>query len=162
VIPAALHTRDTGITRQALYGDVYGKLNQLNRLTRANGDGPILYSGMRPPPPGWFFTNTKSAFARPLRASFGRDLVGTAFRRNTVDRIYTLRSARIALAGSGHRTGYLVRLRPGFTERYPSEPKARYVGTVDWKVPVLRRSLDPWSERFSTLDLRLDVYALRA
>jgi hypothetical protein len=35
------------------------------------------------------------------------------------------------------------------------------VGSVEYDVPILRRSLDRWSERFSNVKLNFDVYALR-
>jgi hypothetical protein len=160
VIPPALETRNTGIARQALYGDVYGTLRELDRLTRSEGVQPIVYSGMLPVPPGWFFPNTKNAFARPLGLSFGRVILEKSFRSNTLDRVYTSHGARTTLADAGYSTGYLIQLRPGFTRRRYEDADARYLGTVASQVPILRRSLDPWSERFRVVDLRFDVYAL--
>jgi hypothetical protein len=161
LIPPALQTRHSGITRQALYGDVYGKLSELDRLTHEAGDGPIVYSGVRPAPEGWFFPNTKAAFARPLRDSFGRTIVSSGFRLKTVDRVFTPRAARQVLRGAGFRKGYLIRLRPPFTPDYPNGPNVKYLGSVEYEVPILRRSLDRWSERWTSVDLNFDVYALR-
>jgi hypothetical protein len=162
LVPAALQTRNTGISREALYGDSYDKLRELDRLTRTDGVGPIIYSGVRPKPDGWFFPNTKSAIARPLKQSFGRVLVATRFGRDTLDRIFTPRSARKALAAAGSRRGYLIQLRPAFSERrYRDDKHTRYVGSVDYEVPILRRSLHPWSERFTHVNLHFDVYALQ-
>jgi hypothetical protein len=160
IIPPALQTRHSGIAEQALYGDVYGKLSELDRLARTEGKAPIVYSGVQPAPPGWFFPNTKSAIAQPLQASFGRVVVALGFRRDTLDRVFTPRHALMALSAAGSRKGYLISLRPAFTNRYPDDAHTRYVGSVDYAVPILRRSLDRWSERFSTVDLRFDVYAL--
>ncbi len=160
VLPPALHTRDSGIAKEGLYGDAYGTLRELDRLTRVDGVGPIIYSGVRPKPPGWFFPNTKSAYARPLLASFGRVIVATRFRVNTQDRVFTPRSALMALAGKGYAKGYLIQVRPPFVSRYHDDAHTRYVGSVDHAVPILRRSLDRWSERFSTVDVHFDVYAL--
>jgi hypothetical protein len=162
IFPAALQTRDSGITRQALYGDAYDALSRLNRLSRADGPGPVVYSGSRPAPPEWFFPNTKAAFAQPLHESFNRILVGTgSFGTEFLDKERDPWSARAMLEAAGHRKGYLVSLRTDDTPRYPDDAKTRYVGSVDYEVPVLRRSLDRWSERFSTIDLHFDVYALR-
>jgi hypothetical protein len=162
VIPPAVQTRNSGITSRALYGNVYGKLSRLDYLTRTDGDGPIVYSGALPPPPGWFFPNTKSAFARPLQDSFDRVIVGSKrYGANVVDRVFDPRSARAALLRAGYRTGYLISLRSASVPRYPDDARTRYVGSVDYDVPILKRSLVRWSERFSTVPLHFDVYALQ-
>ena len=162
VIPPALQTRHAGITREALYGDVYGKLSELDRLAHEAGNGPIVYSGVRPAPEGWFFPNTKAAFARPLRDSFGRTIVSSGFRLKTLDRLFTPRTARQVMRAAGFRNGgYLIRLRPAFKRPYNDGPHIRYLGSVDYTVPILRRSLDAWSERFTYVSVTLDVYAVK-
>jgi hypothetical protein len=161
VVPSAVHTRDSGITRQALYGDVYGKLSSLDRLARIEGDRPIVYSGARPVPRGWFFPSTNSAFARPLEESFGRIIVGTkAFGPAYPDPVFDPTSARAALAEAGYDAGYLMTLRRPFATRFPDDAHTRYLGAVLYTVPILRRSLDRWSERFNSVRLRFEVYAL--
>jgi hypothetical protein len=45
--------------------------------------------------------------------------------------------------------------------RHPDDSQTRYLGSVDYDVPILRRSLVRWSERFSTVRLHFDVYALQ-
>ena len=160
VVPPWIHTRDSGITRHALYGDVYGKLRRLDRLARVDGDEPIVYSGARLVPPGWFFPSTKDAFARPLEESFDRVIVGTMFGPAYPDGVFDPRSARAALAGAGYQGGYLITLRRASATRFPDDAHTRYLGLVYYKVPILRRSLDRWSERFTTVRLRFEVYAL--
>jgi len=161
IIPSALHTRDSDITRQALYGDAYGKLSSLDRLARIDGDRPIVYSGARPVPRGWFFPSTNAAFARPLEESFGRIIIGTkAFGPAYPDPVFDPGSARAALADAGYDAGYLMTLRRQSATRFPDDAHTRYLGSVSYTVPILRRSLDRWSERFSSVRLRFEVYAL--
>jgi hypothetical protein len=161
LVPPWIHTRDSDITRQALYGDAYGKLSNLDRLARVEGDGPIVYSGARPVPRGWFFPSTNSAFARPLEESFDRIIVGTkAFGPAHPDPVFDPTSAHTALVNAGYHRGYLMALRRPFAARFPDDAHTRYLGAVDYDVPILRRSLHRWSERFSTVRLRFEVYAL--
>jgi hypothetical protein len=161
VVPGAIHTRDSGITSEALYGDVYDKLSSLDRLTRVESDRPIVYSGARPVPRGWFFPSTNSAFARPLEESFGRIIVGTkAFGPAYPDPVFDPSRARAALTTAGYDRGYLVALRRPSATRFPDDAHTHYLGSVSYAVPILRRSLDRWSERFHTVHLRFDVYAL--
>jgi hypothetical protein len=162
VIPGALQTRRTGIARQALYGDVYGTLSRLDRLTRVRGDLPIVYSGLSAPPAGWPFPNTVSAFARPLAESFDRTVVRTgAYGATKVDRVLSPGGARIVLAAAGYGKGYLIDLHPVFTPRFPDTAATRYVGSVDYVAPILRRNVVAWSERFTYVTFRFDVYAVR-
>ena len=65
------------------------------------------------------------------------------------------------LEEAGFRTGALVALRAtGATGPAPSAPGARFVGTVDYEIPVLRQPRDGAETRFGVLSVTFDVYAL--
>ena len=134
-----------GETRRAtelrLFGDSYRALAAVDALATEAGAGPIVYSGARPAPPGWFFANTYRAFALPLVLTFGRPVLDLPADPFGPDPVVDPAGARAVLEEAGFRTGALVALRAtGATGPAPSAPGARYVGTVDEISPTSRSS----------------------
>ena len=68
--------------------------------------------------------------------------------------------ARAELARAGYSSGYLVAIRAPRTAPYANDDHTRYIGTVDYTVPVLMRSLNRSKERFHQVPIAFDVYAI--
>jgi hypothetical protein len=158
LIPPAAETWQ--ISGQTLFGDAYGTMHRLKELAGGEGKTPIVYSGVKQVPAGFFFGNTYRVFAMPLNETFGRRIVGTNFKNDHPDPIFDPASARAALGRAGLSSGYLVDLRDAGAQPFPDDEHTRYVGTIDYSIPVLNRSLDRSKERFHDVRVQLDVYAL--
>jgi len=148
------------ITRYPLFGDAYQALDRLDTLTRTDGNGAIVYSAPSTPPPGWFFQNTYRAFALPLGLTFDRPVVGMPTDPFGKDVHFTPAAARTRLAASWFDRGYLISLRaPGNTVPTVG-PGARYLGTVDYVSPLLKRTVKRKPAAFQLVPFHFDVYAL--
>jgi hypothetical protein len=143
-----------------LFGDAYQALDRLDTLTRTQGNGAIVYSAPPTPPPGWFFQNTYRAFALPLGLTFGRSVVGMPSNPFAKDVQFDPASARARLAASGFDKGYLVALRPPGAAPAASSTGTRYLGTVDYVSPLLKRTVKRKPAAFQLVPFHFDVYAL--
>ena len=148
------------ITRYPLFGDAYQALDRLDTLTRTQGNGAIVYSAPPTPPPGWFFQNTYRAFALPLGLTFGRSVVGMPSNPFAKDVQFDPASARARLAASGFDKGYLVALRPPGAAPAASSTGTKYLGTVDYVSPLLKRTVKRKPAAFQLVPFHFDVYAL--
>jgi hypothetical protein len=148
------------ITRYPLFGDSYQALHRLDSLTRTEGTGAIVYSAPATPPAGWFFQNTYRAFALPLGLTFGRSVVGMPGDPFAQDLQFDPASARARLRAAGFARGYLVALRaPGATP-ITSSPGTKYLGTVDYVSPLLKRTVKRKPAVWQLVPFHFDVYAL--
>jgi hypothetical protein len=149
------------ITRQRLYGDAYGKMAEVVELAGDGKNGPIVYSGTKTRPAGFFFGNTYRVFAVPLGESFkGVKLVGVTAKNNLPDPEFDPASARAALAEAGESHGYLVDLRDDGARLFPDDEHTRYLGTVAYDIPNINRRIDASKEKFFDIPVLLDVYEL--
>jgi hypothetical protein len=149
------------ITRQRLYGDAYGRMADVVEMAGGGENGPIVYSGTKTRPPGFFFGNTYRVFAVPLGESFkGVKLVGVTAKNNLPDPQFDPVSARAALAEAGQTHGYLLDLRDDGAQIFPDDEHTRYVGTVKYDIPNINRRIDASQEKFFEIPVLLDVYEL--
>ncbi|MDQ1475323.1 MAG: hypothetical protein QOE62_552 [Actinomycetota bacterium] len=148
------------ITRYPLFGDAYQALDRLDTLTRSEGNGAIVYSAPPTPPPGWFFQNTYRAFALPLGLTFGRSVVGMPSNPFARDVQFDPARARAQLAASGFDKGYLVALRAPGAGPAASATGTKYLGTVDYVSPLLKRTVKRKPAAFQLVSFHFDVYAL--
>jgi hypothetical protein len=148
------------ITRYPLFGDSYQTLHRIDTLTHTDGNGAIVYSAPPVPPAGWFFQNTYRAFALPLGETFRRTVVGLPKDPFGSDVQFDAATARATLQKSGFDRGYLVSLRAPGTKVRESDPHARYLGTVDYVSPILRRTVKRSPAIFQLVPFQFDVYAL--
>jgi hypothetical protein len=148
------------ITRYPLFGDSYQALDRLDALTRTQGNGAIVYSAPATPPAGWFFQNTYRAFALPLGLSFGRTMVGMPSDPFGKDPQFDPDTARARLRASGFDRGYLVALRAPGAVAPSVGTGARYLGTVDYVSPLLKRTVKRKPAVFQLVPFHFDVYAL--
>jgi hypothetical protein len=157
--PALTATRK--IERYTFFGNAYGTFARLDKLTLANGVAwPVVYSGLQTMPPGWFSPETYRAFAMPLSQTFHRRLIGVTFDPYHKDPLYDPISARTALAQKHFNRGFLVALRASGAEPFPDDAHTRFVGMVDYRVPVIARQLDSAHEHYRVVPFEFDVYAL--
>ena len=148
-------------TEVRLFGDAYAAIAKLDALVGEAGAGPVVYSGAKPPPPGWFFANTYRAFALPLVLTFDRPVLDLPADPFGPDPVLDPAGARAALRDAGYRSGAYVVVRPqDASGPAPGGPGERYVGTVDYTMPLLRQPRDGGETRFGFIRIRLDVYAL--
>jgi hypothetical protein len=158
LVPEFLETRR--VTSHQLFGDSYKTLNRVDRMTRTQGLQPIIYSGLATMPDNWFVPETYRAFAVPLDQTFRRRILGVPFEPGHRDPQFDPEGARAVLHKAGRQKGYLVALRGPGAVRFPDDDQTTYLGTIDYRVPVLRRRIDRAQERFHTVPLQLDVYAV--
>ncbi|MFM7225631.1 MAG: hypothetical protein ACKO1Y_09460 [Actinomycetota bacterium] len=148
-------------TELRFFGEAYAAMAEVDALAAEAGAGPIVYSGAVPTPPGWFFANTFRAFALPLTLTFDRQVIDLPADPFARDPVLDPVAARTLLREAGYRTGALVALRSTGSERpAPAGPGTRYVGTVDYDMPVLNQPKDDRETRFGLVGVHLDVYAL--
>ena len=157
LLPAASET--WRITRHSLFGDAYGALDRVSNLALPDRDAPIVYSGIKPTPPNWIYGNTYRAFALPLRETFNRNMIG-AFASHGDDPRRDPAQARAELAEAGYSSGYLVAIRAPRASPYGNDAHTRYMGTVNYTIPVLMRRLNRSEERFHEIPVDFDVYAI--
>jgi hypothetical protein len=159
MVPEAIETHR--VTRYTLFGDSYGVMARLNRATSAPGRPPVIvYSGLRTLPPYWFPNETYRVFALPLQQTFGRGVIGVLFDPHHTDKSYDPVTARALLRKKRISSGYLVDVRdPGDTP-FPDDAHTHYVGAIDYRMPVIARSLHRSQERWHVIMVKLDVYAL--
>jgi hypothetical protein len=159
LIPDAIETHR--ITRYTLFGDSYGVLAHLDRATRYPGATPVIvYSGLRTLPPYWFPNETYRVFALPLVQTFGRSVFGTAMDPHHTDPNFDPVTARALLATTHLSRGYLVDVRDPGDRPFPNDAHTRYVATIDYRMPIIARSVDRSQERYHVIPVTLDVYAL--
>jgi hypothetical protein len=148
------------VTSHQLFGDAYGTLDRVDRMTRTQGLQPIIFSGLATMPDNWFVPETYRAFAVPLDQTFRRRILGVPFEPGHRDPQFDPEGALAVLHKAGRQKGYLVALRGPGAVRFPDDDHTTYLGTIEYRVPVLRRRIDRAQERFRTVPLQLDVYAV--
>jgi hypothetical protein len=160
LVPQARETRR--VTEHRLFGESYDAVRRLDRLTRSQGHaGDVVYSGSKTRPAEWFYPNTYRALALPLRQSFDRTVYGIPHSAIAPDQVFTPRAARSVLRENGASSGYLVQLRPEGAGRIADDDHTRWVGSVDYTVPLLEQHPVPPAAPWTFPRLLLDVYALR-
>lgn len=158
LVPVAAETHK--ITQHTMFGEPYPVFRQIDQLTKTGGRKPIVYSGLSKMPPGWFFGDTWRVFASPLEESFHRKMVAIPRRLDAKEPVFDPAGARAALAKAGFSDGYLLALRPAGSSAYPNDAHTKLVRSIDYKIPIIGRKLKPSSEKFHTVDVTLDLYAL--
>jgi hypothetical protein len=158
MVPALVETHR--VTSRQLFGDAYGTLDRVDRMTRTQGLQPIVFSGLATMPDNWFVPETYRAFAVPLDQTFRRRILGTPFEPGHRDPQFDPAGALAVLQKAGRHKGYLVALRGPGAVVFPDDAHTKYLGTIDYPVPVLRRRIDRSQERFHTVPLQLDVYVV--
>jgi len=159
MIPAVPETRR--VTRYTLFGDSYGVLAHIDRSTRINGvRAYIVYSGLKAMPENWFPPETYRAFALPLVESFGRHVVGVAMDPHHTDPLYDPAGARAVLTQKHQRHGFLLDARDPGSSPFPDDAHTRYVGTIDYRAPIIARLLDRRHERYHVASFVFDLYEL--
>jgi hypothetical protein len=148
------------VTRYTLFGDSYDALARLNTLTKSAGPGTIVYSGTPSTGADWFFPSTSRMFALPLQESFHRSVAGQSYNARVAEHVYDPDAARAELAKRDLRRGYLVAWRRPEDAPYPDSATTRYLGTIDDRFALLRRSTNRSEEKFQFVEPLLDVYAL--
>jgi hypothetical protein len=150
------------ITEFRLLGNAYAAEERLDRLTRTNGVGPIVYSGSTSRPANWTFPNTYRAFALPLRQTFSRQVLGFDSDPEGRDTFLRPPGARLLLSQHGLHSGYLVALRRArLAPAYPDDDHSRYIGSVSYACPLLPQDRDPPpAAPWRVALFRFDVYAI--
>ncbi len=157
-VPALAETQR--IIEYPLLGDAYGTIQRLDTLTRTDGIGAVVYSSPVKKPDRWVFPNTYRAFAFPLVQTFRRVVVGLPKNAFGPDEPLDPDAARALLRRAGYDHGYLVSRREPGSPRRPDDARTRFVGTVDYVSPILRRSVDRSPSSFELIPLLFDVYVL--
>jgi hypothetical protein len=157
-IPPARET--LRVTRYTLFGDSYGAIARLNALTKSAGPGTVVYSGTPSTGSDWFFPSTARMFALPLQESFHRSVAGQSYNGRVTEPVYDPDAALAVLAQRRLRRGYLVAWRRPGDAPYPDTATSRYLGTIDDRFPLIRRSTNRSEEKFQFVEPMLDVYAL--
>jgi hypothetical protein len=148
--------------REELFDGSFEQVAALDRLTR--GDGPIIYSGMRPPPSGWFFPNTFRAYALPLRLTFERQVLNIGRPPFEPDPVLDIGKATELAQANGLDEAWFVQAVSAESSQVQRSGSNgawtwRYAGGDSELIPILPN----WSEGqppWYSVPLSFEVYAL--
>lgn len=147
-------------TRYRLFGHSYAVLASLDRITRTDGVGPVIYSGARTPPRSWFYPNTYRAFALPLEQSFGREVFDLPLSGLGRDVVYNPTQARRVLQHHNVESGYLVVLDGPGRPRFADSEHTHFVGIVRYSCPTLGETRHGPAKGWTIAHLKFTVYKI--
>jgi hypothetical protein len=158
LVPQVSDTRRA--TRYRLFGHSYAALASLDRITRTNGVGPVIYSGAKTRPDQWFYSNTYRAFALPLEQSFGREVFDIPSSGLGRDVVYNPTQARRVLQHHDVESGYLVVLDVAGQARFADSEHTHFIGIVRYVCPTLGETKPGPATPWTFSQLKFDVYRI--
>lgn len=167
---AQLVARDGLPRERQLFDDAYDQVGALDRLTSSPVALPIVWDGLRPDqlPPGWaeveLSASTYRVVASPLQETFGRVVLNQIASGLDPDpEVAGDEGVAALLREGGAERAYVVSVRtpgravPASAGGRPDLVTSADVGSLDLRIPVLPREVDPDDEAWVELVLTLDV-----
>ncbi|MGO9877324.1 MAG: hypothetical protein ACLPVY_26385 [Acidimicrobiia bacterium] len=158
LVPQISETRRA--TRYRLFGHSYAALASLDRITRTDGVGPVIYSGAKTRPDQWFYPNTYRAFALPLEQSFGREVFDIPASGLGRDVVYNPTQARRVFQHHNVASGYLVVLDVPGRARFADGEHTHFIGIVRYTSPTLGETRHGPATPWTFAHLEFDVYKI--